>query len=103
MRYWPMSVIATSPLVQHPGFAWELAQVYRTCYLSEPAFRACGDVAAHTPHRNMPGLVILESVDASWRQAFTEYPSYEEWATLERAGVIENSLGVMYVIIDALH
>lgn len=103
MNYWPLSVIAQSPLAQHPGFAYELSRLYKTCYLSPAAFMACGDVARQTPVQNMPNLVIVESVGAPARQMYTGYPDWEEWSRLERGGVIEASNGMLSVIIDALH
>lgn len=103
MNYWPLSVIASSPLAQHPGFAYELSCVYKTCYLSPAAFVACGDVARHTGTQSMPNLVIIESVGCPPRHAFTGYPDWAEWSRLERGGVVEDDNGMLYVIIDALH
>lgn len=103
MNYWPLSTIASSPLAQHPGFAYELSCVYRTCYLSPAAFQACGDVARHTPTQDMPNLVVVESVGCPARYTFTGYPSWLEWSRLERGGVVEASDGMLHVIIDALH
>lgn len=103
MNYWPLSTIAQSPLAQHPGFAWELSRVYATCFLSPAAFQACGDVARHTVPRDMPNLVIIQSVDAPARFAFTGSPDWDEWSRLERGGVIEASNGMLHIIIDALH
>lgn len=102
MKYWPMSIVKSSPLMP-PVFAWELFRVYETCYLSAPAFQACGDVAQQTQPASMPNLAVVESIGAPARQLYTNYPDWEEWSRLERGGVFEASNGVLHVIIDALH
>lgn len=100
MRYYPLSVIAQSPLTP-PEFAWELSQVYRTAYLSPDAFRACSYVARDTAPLNTP-LVIIESVNAPMRRAYTDFPDFEDWLRLERGGFVmtDDFFGLM---IDALH
>ncbi len=90
-------------MASHPGFQWELSQVYRVCCLSPAGFHACGDVAQHTPSQDMPNLAVSESVSAPPRQLFTRYPDFDEWFRLERGGVFEASNGMLHVIIDALH
>lgn len=102
MNYWPLSTIATSPLMSL-AYGFELSHVYRTCYLSPAAFMACGDVARHTQPHAAPNLVIVESVNAPARQVYTGYPDWREWMALERGGVVEASNGMLHVIIDALH
>lgn len=103
MNYWPLSVIAQSPLAQHPGFAHELSRVYATLCLSPAAFHACGEIARYTTPLKIAHLAVIESTNAAARHVYTDYPDWEEWSRLERGGVIEASNGMLHVIIDALH
>lgn len=102
MNYWPLSVIRSSPLTP-PEHAWELSRVYETMFLTEAAFRACAVIAQQTKPMKSPNLVIIESVNAPARRAYSGYPDTEEWLRLERGGVVEGSNGMLHVIIDALH
>ena len=101
MRYWPLSVLRSSPRMPSV-FAWELSRFY-THPPSEPAFYACLNVAAETRPVQMQGLVIIESVNAPMRLAYTEYPTWEEWAQLERAFVIEGDNDTRFVMMESLH
>lgn len=103
MNYWPLSTIATSSLCEHPEFRRELADVYRTCYLTPAVFNTCGYIARNTVPQKQINLVIVESVDAPARQLYVGYPNWEEWSRLERGAIIEASNGMLHVIIDALH
>lgn len=100
MRYWPMSVIASSPLLPAPHAAEVSRLPYRAP--SQAAYYACFDVAKHTEPTPTGGLAIIESVDAPGRQVYTEYPSWEEWSRLERTGVIEAN-GSFFIFVDAAH
>lgn len=102
MNYWPLSIIKDSPLMP-PTYAWELSRVYATCQLSAAGFQACGAVARSTRPVQLSGLVIIETVNGPPRQAFTEYPGWDEWFRLERGGMVEADNGTLHVIIDALH
>lgn len=101
MRYWPLSVIANSPLMP-PAYAWEIQRFYYQMP-SEGAFHACMEVVKHTGHVAMPGLTVIESINAPNRFVFTEYPTWEEWSRFERAGAIECDNGQICVMIDGMH
>lgn len=100
MRYWPMSVIADSPLMPAP-YAFEASQMGRRAP-SEAAYHACFEVARQTRAAPIRGLAFIESVGAPARQAFTEHPSGDDWARLERAAVVDHN-GCFFIIIDAMH
>lgn len=101
MNYWPMSVIRASPLMP-ACFHYELDMAPKNVYLSPLAFQACGDVASRTLPRDMPNLVIVETIDGPARQIFTDYPSFEEWLAVERFAVVEGSYA-LHLIIDGTH
>lgn len=100
MRYYPLSVVAQSPLLP-AVHAYEVAQVYNTACLSQGAMLACNYVISNTVPCETP-LVIVESVGAPMRRIYTEYPDFEDWIRLERGGfvVTDEFFGLM---IDALH
>lgn len=100
MRYWPISTIASSPMMPAP-YALEVAQIPRRAP-SERAFYSCFDVAKHTQPTPSGALVIIESEGAPARQAYTGYPSFDEWFRLERSAVIEAN-GDFFIMIDGLH
>lgn len=100
MRYWPLSLLASSPLM--PGlYALEIEQVCSRSP-SEAAFYSCFEVARHTEPTPTGGLAIIESEGAPARQVYTEYPSWDAWSRLERAAVIAAN-GHFFIIIDGLH
>jgi hypothetical protein len=101
MNYWPLSMLRESPLMP-PEYVWELQRFY-THPPSGPVFYACLNVAQNTVPLEMPGLAIVESVGAPNRLIFTEYPNWEQWARLERAGAFQNDAGYLFVMMDSLH
>ncbi len=101
MKFWPLSVIAASPLVP-PAYAHEVSRI-ATHLPSEGAFYACIDVARRTEPVNAPGLVIVESIGAPQRRVYTEYPEWDEWFRLERGAVMQAQDGFMFVHFDGLH
>lgn len=100
MRYWPMSVIADSPLMP-PPHSIELRLMNRRAP-SEAAYHACFEVARQTRAAPIHGLAFIESVGAPGRQVFTEHPSGDDWARLERVAVVDHD-GYFFIIIDAMH
>lgn len=100
MRYWPISLIAQSPLMA-PAHGAQVLDLYNRLP-SVPAFEACFDVARHTQHVG-DRLNIIESTDARNHFMYTEMPSYDEWARLERAGVLETVEKHMFVMLNYLH
>lgn len=100
MRYWPLSALIESPLMG-PMHALELQCFYRRPP-SEPAFYACLDVASRTRPADMPGLMVIESVNAPNRLVYSQYPDWAEWSRLERAGVFEAD-GCLVLFMEALH
>lgn len=101
MKYWPLSMLKASPLMP-AVYAHELYNFYRKMP-SEHAFEACLQVARETQPLEMSGLLIIESVNAPLRQTYTEYPTWEEWSRLERAGAYQSSEGYLFMTFEALH
>lgn len=101
MRYWPLSIVAHSPLLP-PAYAGEVHRACATAAMSHGAFMACSDVAAHT-RAVETSLVIIESVNAPMRRVYSEYPNFDEWIRLERGGFIQNDQGFFGFVLDALH
>ena len=101
MRYWPISALIHSPLMPLP-YAIELDRIYSDRPPSSNAYCACIDVARQLPGLET-GLVVIESVDAPMRRAYVERPPYDEWARLQRAGVLQTGAGTMFLTMDALH
>lgn len=103
MKYWPLSVLAESPLMS-PAFVWEFhrALAHQSDRLTPDAVAACGIVARSTAPQEMPSLAVVSSINAPMRRVFIDFPSWVEWHGLERSGVIEHN-GNWYVLFDALH
>ncbi len=100
MRYWPLSVLKESSLMP-AAYAWELTRFYQHLP-SRAAFEACLDVARQTPSAET-GLLIIESVNAPMRYVYGDYPEFDDWFRLERAGVFQTEDGYLFMTIDALH
>jgi len=83
-------------------FQPELDDMARTLRLSQLAVTACGHVADNTRPREMPNLVIIETLGKPARQAFLNHPTDDEWLTLERLAVIQNDVQ-QFLIVDAMH
>lgn len=101
MKYWPLSVIAQSHLL-HPIHAHELANFDRKMP-SHETYHACCVVKDQCWPLDTPNLVFIESIGAPLRRMYSGYPSFSEWAGLERVGVVEGDNGVVCVMMDALH
>lgn len=101
MKYWSLSQLRHSPLMpaQH---AWELANFY-VRMPSEHAYDACLAVARQIEPVQMPGLVLIESVNVPMRLAYTEYPNIEEWLAVERVFVSSNDDGDLFLNMQPLH
>lgn len=101
MKFWPASVIASSPLVP-PGYALEINQLEHRLP-SEGAYRAAVDVARRTRPINAPNMVVIETVEGRARRVYTAFPETDEWLRLERGGMIETNEGFMFYMVDGLH
>jgi hypothetical protein len=89
MRYWPFSLLCTSPLMPGDCVA-ELTALHKTRRLSGRAFEACGFVAGRTEPVIADGLVVLEDENHTTLQfAYMQMPTSEQWRRLERANIIE--------------
>lgn len=104
MKYWPMSVVASSPLLPW-HYQGELFAVQNRHYdvMSQAAVVACVDVINHTQPVEMPNLAVLESVGTNPRRVFKDYPTDDEWERLERTGIVLDPYNCAHVILDALH
>lgn len=100
MKYWPLSVIAQSPLMLG-AYVDEINRFYKTLP-SQGAYYACIDVARHTQPVDAPNMSIVGSIGAPDRRVYVNYPDSAEWLKLERATVMEDN-GYMFILVDALH
>lgn len=87
MRYWPKSVIANSPLMP-PAHAWEAAQAGPERPLSIRGMQACNYVAERTKSFAGDVLTVIDSEDAFLALIYTDYPEFDDWFRLERAGFV---------------
>lgn len=99
MNYWPLSVILNSPLMPSV-YAIEVQNIYNAPP-SMLAYEACAEVARHTKPMHTR-LVMIESQDSAARYSYFDEPPPEEFTRLERAGVIQNKDGQMYVVMGVL-
>jgi hypothetical protein len=101
MRYWPLSVLVTSPLLPE-AYAHEVHQ-FNHRLPSQGAYLACVDVARHTVPVEAPNLVVIETIGGQGRRMFTSYPTADEWLRLERTTMMENDDGFMFMLMEAVH
>lgn len=101
MRYWPLSILAQSPLMPS-AYGPELRSFYHRLP-SEPTFHACLNVARETPYVPMSGLIVVQTVNSPSRFAYVGRPTRAEWERLERAAAVQFENGDMALLIDALH
>lgn len=99
MRYWPMSVIRTSPLL--PGdCAAELGKLYSTLEMTPRAFSACGFVVERTKPMNQDGLVVMEGDETVMpKLVYMKRPTVEQWTRLERAAFIQGPVPRHFIFI----
>jgi hypothetical protein len=97
MRYWPLSVLRTSPLL--PGdCAAELDAFRVKRELSARASNACEYVLQRIPAVVSPDLVLTTSV-----LAYMKYPTKKQWERLERMNIIQESDGTLFIFTAPLH
>lgn len=105
MRYWPLSVIRTSPLL--PGdCAAELDSIYRAMAITERTFQACGFVVQRTEALTAAGLVVMEGdATTTLKLAYMSRPTQEQWERLERACIVPgpDSPNHFIFLVDPLH
>ena len=102
MRYWPISVVRTSPLLPGPC-AVELNIMYATRRLSPYTFEMCGAVADHTEAVNMDGLAIVDNEEMQTISfTYAKRPPMEQWERMERGAVVERSRHYYVLMVHAL-
>lgn len=103
MKYWPLSTLASSPLM-HPVYMGELYDVQnrRSHGLSNHCIAACGSVANHTEALDLPSLALVPAVDTPDYRVYVHAPEPREFDLLERAGVVLAD-DMLYMIIAPLH
>lgn len=99
MNYWPLSVILNSPLLP-AVYAVEVQNIYML-QISPHAYHACAEVAKQIKPIDTH-LVVIQSTDGPARFMYGAPPTDEEFSRLERAGVIQDINGFMYVIMEGL-
>lgn len=98
MKYWPVSGV--TPHLHH-SHAWEIMCAFSAVRMSEGTMIACGQAVRRVRASEGP-LYVIESVGAPMRLAYYDYPEFEDWMKLERAGFIAN--GTFFgLTIAALH
>lgn len=106
MKYWPMTVLAYSPLLP-AAYAPEVQQMTQRYVPGAPsmgAYLACVDVARRTPGIEAPNLAFIEHPGcAMTRRIFLDYPNDEEWLRMERSVLVEDDVGFTFWQLDALH
>lgn len=100
MKYWPLSVIARSPLM--PGhLTHELLGPQR--FVSVLAVNAAGQVAGEIAPAIPNRLTCIETAGAPCRRIFLDYPTTAEFEQLEPAGVMEDCYGGRFLLYDCFH
>lgn len=101
MRYWPMSVIRTSPLL--PGdCAAELHFIFAKL-MSTRTLQACEHVANQTQSVNADGLVVMEGdPEVPYKLVYTQRPTQEQWERLERTVIIDAPGNALVFFMDPL-
>ena len=97
MRYWPMSVILTSPLMPQYA-AWEIQRYAAGGPLpSQHVVNAMCGVTGSVKPVEMPNMVHVHTErgpqDFRMHYTYLRYPSFEEWRALERGGAGEDDVG----------
>ena len=103
MRYWPFSVIETSPLFPFSLTGELYAFRYRNGKPSTALLHACGAVAASTPHVDAPAIDFVQASEVNYSQIYKDYPTFAEWMRLERSGVYQTDEGLIFVHVNTLH
>jgi len=101
MRFWPISVIATSPMLPL-AYRPEIDNICNALP-GRGAFYACIDVAMHTQAVEAPTLHLVRNIGSQTRRLYIGYPDTEAWLRLERACVMQDDSGETSVFIDALN
>jgi len=100
MKFWPATEIMRC---MHPKFVAELEHASHTpTMLSPRALAACGQATQQITPIETSNLVTVYNVGAPARRTYLDYPEWEEWRDLERAGIVEDG-GVLFFMVDALH
>jgi hypothetical protein len=98
MKFWPVSEIARCV---SPEYEAELRDF---CYKmpSRGAYLAAMNAIQHAEPVHAPNLVTIDTVGGCTRRFYTGYPEGPEWASLERATVMDDN-GCVFILMDALH
>ena len=100
MRYWPLSVIRTSPLL--PGdCAAELDSFCEKRKLSPRACGACEFVIRKTRAVRSDNLVMARSNVVKF--IYLARPTQEQWNRLERISFVTDPDGSIFITVEPLH
>lgn len=100
MKFWPVSVIAASPMLNN-AHKWELSHVNVTKELSEMTMLACYQCADAMPVSPSP-LAVAYDIEDTARFIYLGPPTMQDWLRLERRVFMVNN-GVFGLMVDALH
>ena len=98
MRYWPLSEVTRH--LNHDQVR-DLLCCFHHVRLPETTLMACNRVAEHIAVPDTP-MVLIETVGASACRQYLDYPEFEHWFRLERAGFIATH-DLFGLVIDTLH
>lgn len=105
MRYWPLSLLRTSPLLPH-ACAPELDNLYYTVKMSPFTLNACGMVVQNTKALTASNMIAMEGDKSTTpKLIYVTRPTEAEWKRLERGVVVEiNNRGCDWIfLVDSLH
>lgn len=104
MNYWPMSFLAA-----HPDMPWQFAgELYNAQSrgaktMSRSATDACGRVAMHCQCYEVPRLSMTQNISSWGYMIFLEEPTKASFDVLERACLIADCEGQLWVHLASLH
>lgn len=99
MRYWPLSEVLRSPVIG--PYAAELVNVGPRHPLSQGAMWACSRATDNIkPWEGQ--MLMLDSLDTILTPIYANYPEFDEWFALERAGFIMTEKVFIFVL-NTLH
>jgi hypothetical protein len=103
MRYWPFSVLRTSPLLPQDCAA-ELDAYTGGLKLSKRACTACVQVLKHTKAIAESNLIVtIDNVTMRPSMTYTSRPTQEQWTRLERINVVQGFEGSIFILATPLH
>jgi hypothetical protein len=99
-KYWPLSEISQSPELHH-AHRWELMCAKRGL-LSGGTMSAVARIINLTKPVESP-LAVVHGKDGKMTRIYLDYPEFDAWFKLERAGFVATSDKNCWFLLDNLH